>query len=299
MIAFHSDQFELPLPEGHRFPMAKYERLRRRLAANRAIELRVPEPATDSQLLTAHEPDYLARVKEGRLTREEVRRIGFPWSPQMVERSRRSVGATLSAARVALQQGVAVNLAGGTHHAMAGRGQGYCVFNDAGVTIGTLREEGLISRAVVWDCDVHHGNGTAAIFAADEETFTISLHGAKDFPAKKPPSDLDFPLPPGTGDRDYLASLRIAAAALADRPRPDLLIYLAGADPLASDALGSLSLSKGGLLQRDRIVLETAAERRIPVAIAMAGGYSPRIDDIVDVHEATVKLAATFAHPAT
>ena len=295
VLAFHADQFVLPLPPGHRFPMDKYRRLRERLAAAPQITLRTPEPATDADLLTAHTADYVARVIEGRLTSAEVRRIGFPWSPGMVERSRRSVGATLSAARAALCDGAAANLAGGTHHASADRGQGYCVFNDAAVTIGALRRDGLIGRAAVWDCDVHHGNGTAAIFAGDDDVFTISLHGAKDFPAVKPPSDLDLPLAAGTDDRGYLHAVRIAARELAAQPPVDLLIYLAGADPLSTDGLGSLAVSKPGLRQRDRIVFDTARELRLPVAVAMGGGYSPRIDDIVDAHEQTVLLAAEYA----
>ena len=301
MIAYHSDQFELPLPPGHRFPMAKYARLRERLSRAPAIELCVPEPATDDQLLTVHTPDYIARVTEGRLRSDEVRRIGFPWSPGLVERSRRSVGATLSAARVALVDGVAANLAGGTHHASADRGQGYCVFNDAAVTIGTLRAEGLVGRAAVWDCDVHHGNGTAAIFAGADDVMTVSLHGAKDFPAIKPPSTLDLPLARGTDDAGFLHAVRIAAGEITrshwDEGRFDLMVYLAGADPLATDSLGSLAVSKAGLRERDRLVFETAVDLRTPVAVCMGGGYSPRIDDIVDAHAATVLTAARYADP--
>ena len=298
MKAFHSDQFVLPLPPGHRFPMAKYARLRERLSQEPRIRLNVPDAATDAELLTVHDADYHRRVVAGRLTAVEVRRIGFPWSPQMVERSRRSVGATLAAARSALSHGVAANLAGGTHHASADRGQGYCVFNDAAVAIGTLRDEGRIGRAVVWDCDVHHGNGTAMIFADDPATMTVSLHGAKDFPAIKPPSTLDLPLPRGTDDRAYLQALRIASTEILERHRTegpfDLMVYLAGADPLATDTLGSLALTKGGLRRRDRHVMDTAAAMNVPVAICMGGGYSPNIDDIVDAHASTILVATEY-----
>ena len=301
MLAFHSDQFELPLPPGHRFPMAKYERLRRRLEFEASVQLRVPEPATDEQLRLAHCPDYVRRVVDGRLSPTEVRRIGFPWSRKMVERSRRSVGATLGAARAALVDGTAANLAGGTHHASADRGQGYCIFNDAAVTIRTLQAEGQITRAVVWDCDVHHGNGTAAIFAGADDVMTVSLHGAKDFPAIKPPSTLDLPLARGTDDAGFLHAVRIAAGEITrshwDEGRFDLMVYLAGADPLATDSLGSLAVSKAGLRERDRLVFETAVDLRTPVAVCMGGGYSPRIDDIVDAHAATVLTAARYADP--
>lgn len=301
MLAFHSDQFELPLPPGHRFPMAKYERLRRRLEFEASVQLCVPEPATDEQLRLAHCPDYVRRVVDGRLSPTEVRRIGFPWSRKMVERSRRSVGATLGAARAALVDGTAANLAGGTHHASADRGQGYCIFNDAAVTIRTLQAEGQITRAVVWDCDVHHGNGTAAIFAGADDVMTVSLHGAKDFPAIKPPSTLDLPLARGTDDAGFLHAVRIAAGEITrshwDEGRFDLMVYLAGADPLATDSLGSLAVSKAGLRERDRLVFETAVDLRTPVAVCMGGGYSPRIDDIVDAHAATVLTAARYADP--
>ena len=301
MLAFHSDQFELPLPPGHRFPMAKYERLRRRLEFEASVQLCVPEPATDEQLRLAHCPDYVRRVVDGRLSPTEVRRIGFPWSRKMVERSRRSVGATLGAAQAALVDGTAANLAGGTHHASADRGQGYCIFNDAAVTIRTLQAEGQITRAVVWDCDVHHGNGTAAIFAGADDVMTVSLHGAKDFPAIKPPSTLDLPLARGTDDAGFLHAVRIAAGEITrshwDEGRFDLMVYLAGADPLATDSLGSLAVSKAGLRERDRLVFETAVDLRTPVAVCMGGGYSPRIDDIVDAHAATVLTAARYADP--
>ena len=279
--------------------MAKYERLRRRLEQEPSIELRLPEPATDEQLMRAHCPDYVHRVVAGRLSPTEVRRIGFPWSRKMVERSRRSVGATLGAARAALTDGAAANLAGGTHHASSDRGQGYCIFNDAAVTIRTLQADGQITRAVVWDCDVHHGNGTAAIFSGCDDVMTVSLHGAKDFPAVKPPSTLDLPLARGTDDAGFLHAVRLAAAEIKrshwDDGRFDLMIYLAGADPLATDALGSLAVSKLGLRERDRLVLETAIELGTPVAVCMGGGYSPRIDDIVDAHAATVLAAARYA----
>ena len=294
VTAYHSDQFELPLPAEHRFPMAKYEALRRR-AATLPIRLAVPPAASDEQLLRVHTPGYVARVREGRLSPVDVRRIGFPWSPQMVERSRRSVGATLQAAHSALHDGVSANLAGGTHHAGSDRGQGYCVFNDAAVAVRDLQAGGLVRRAVVVDCDVHQGNGTAECFAGDDSVFTLSIHGQKNFPARKHPGDHDVALPPGCGDAEYLRALEESLRVLDRQPAAELMIYTSGADPYADDTLGSLALSKAGLRERDRRVLAWAAGRRVPVAVTMAGGYSPDVEDIVSIHAATLEEAVAAA----
>ena len=220
-----------------------------------------------------------------------MRRIGFPWSPAMVERSRRSAGATIAACRCALASGCGVNLAGGTHHAHAGFGEGFCVFNDAAVAARAMQAEGLARRVLVFDLDVHQGDGTAAIFADDESVFTCSMHGRANFPFRKCASDLDVELVDGTGDATYLATLGVVLPLALGRAHPDLVIYLAGADPYEGDRLGRLSLSKAGLEARDRYVLDTLRDHALPVAIAMAGGYAERIEDVVDIHFATVALA--------
>lgn len=274
--------------------MSKYRLLRQRIVESpdhRDDLLLVPPPATDEQLCLAHDPKYVARVRAGELSEAEIRRIGFPWSPAMVERSRRSSGATLAAARIALTQGIAVNLAGGTHHAMFDAGEGYCVFNDAAVTIRTLVHERAIARAAVIDCDVHQGNGTANILGRDTNAFTFSIHGEKNFPARKTPSHLDIDLPDGTGDEAYLAALQNGLQQVFASGPYDLVIYLAGADPYMGDRLGRLKLSKEGLRQRDQIVLSTCRANNASIAIAMAGGYAPDVNDIVDIHAQTVKEA--------
>lgn len=298
---YYTDHFELPLPATHRFPMDKYRRLRRHVATSdvhRSDVLLVPPAATDEQLLLGHDESYLRRVTTGNLSAQEIRRIGFPWSPKMVERSRRSTGATIAACRAALTDMIAANLAGGTHHATADAGEGYCVFNDAAVAIRTLQSEALIRRACVIDLDVHQGNGTASILAGDSTAITLSMHGAKNFPLRKFAGDLDVPLQDGTGDVEYLDKLGDALGRL-DRLRNDgdfdLAIYLAGADPYAGDRLGRMCLSKSGLAERDRTVLRWCLDRRIPVAIAMSGGYAPDIDEIVEIHGTTLEIASRMS----
>lgn len=298
MHAYYCDQFVLPLPGGHRFPMDKYRLLRERvaaLAATEAIELRVPEPIAINDLLRVHETAYVQRVMTGALEAAEQRRIGFPWSEAMVARSRRSVGGTLAAARDALADGCAVNLAGGTHHAHAAAGRGYCVFNDVVVAIRTLRAAGVLQRALVVDLDVHHGDGTAALCAGDADTFTLSLHSAKNYPAVKPAGDLDRALPDGTGDGDYLRYLDEALETACSRFTPDIVFYLAGADPYRHDRLGRLALSRRGLAARDRRVFDCCERQGWPVAVVMAGGYAERLSDIVDIHLNTVIQAARLA----
>ena len=294
MQAFHSDRYLLPLPVGHRFPRSKYRLLRERVAGLADLEASEAQPVGDADLVRVHDPAYVAAVTSGTLGAAEQRAIGFPWSEGMVERSRRSVGATVAAARAALAEGVAANLAGGTHHASASRGSGYCVFNDVAVASRILQAELARLRIVVVDLDVHQGDGTAAIFAADPSVFTISLHGAKNFPFRKAASDLDVALPDGCGDADYLSALEHALGVLGAEhgARPfGLAFYLAGADPHEGDRLGRLKLSRAGLLARDRRVLALLGELRIPVALTMAGGYGHDLDVTVAIQAATIEAA--------
>jgi acetoin utilization deacetylase AcuC-like enzyme len=301
MKIFYCDQFVLPLPDGHRFPMAKYGLLRRRVAESRLAEvhqLLVPKAADDGQLMLVHTREYVEKVRDGRLSYAEIRRIGFPWSPQMVERSRRSVGGTIAAARSALEDGTAVNLAGGTHHAFADRGEGFCVFNDAAVATRVVQSEKLADRILIIDCDVHQGNGTAAIFSADPAVFTYSLHGADNFPFHKIASDLDAALPNGTTGADYLTALEAGLDIALRQARADLAIYLAGADPYVNDRYGKLALTFDDLAARDRQVFEHCRAAGIPVATVMSGGYARRISDIVEIHYRTVSIAAEYVRPS-
>jgi acetoin utilization deacetylase AcuC-like enzyme len=295
---FYSDIFVLPLPEGHRFPIQKYTLLRQRIMSDGLVggeDLQVPEPASLEQLLLVHHADYLARVFQGYLSEKEVRRIGFPWSPQMVERSRRSVGGTISACRAALEDGISANLAGGTHHAYPDHGEGYCVFNDVAIAARAVQAEGLVRRVLILDCDVHQGNGTAAIFSNDPCVFTFSIHGEKNFPFLKERSDLDIALPDETSDRAYIEALKTGIRASIDRAETGLVIYLAGADPFMGDRLGRLALTKQGLAERDKLVFEACRAAGLPVAITMAGGYARQIEDTVDIHFQTIKAALEHA----
>ena len=291
MLIFASDHFVLPLPSGHRFPMPKYARLRERVSRIASDALRVAPPASDDELLRAHDRDYVHAVCSGSLDARALRRIGLPWSPAMVERARRSAGATLAACRSALAHGAGVSLAGGTHHAHRGYGEGFCVFNDAAVAIRALQAEGAIERALIVDLDVHQGDGTAEILHADARVHTLSLHGRNNFPFRKFASTQDVEFDDGTGDEAYLATLAIALPLAVQRSRADLSIYLAGADPFEGDRLGRLALTKDGLAKRDAFVLDALRAARIPVAIVMAGGYAEDIDDVVDIHVATVTAA--------
>ena len=301
MKAFYSDHFVLPLPEGHRFPMGKYSMLREKVLACQLIPpeyLVIPEAASDEQILRVHSETYLERVKTGTLSEREIRRIGFPWSPEMVERSRRSVGGTIQACRAALGDSISANLAGGTHHAYPDHGEGFCVFNDSAVAARAMQAEGRCGRVVILDCDVHQGNGTAAIFAGDPTVFTFSIHGAKNFPFHKEQSDLDVALEDGTGDEAYLDALHLGARQALDRYNPDLAIYLAGADPFYQDRLGRLDLSKAGLAERDRVVFDLCRSAGLPVAVVMAGGYARVVEDTVDIHLQTIRLAVQVANGA-
>ena len=294
MQLFYTDIFVLPLPAGHRFPMEKYARLRAALLASgefAASDLSLPPAASDEQLARAHDPAYIRQVVLGQLSAQAQKAIGFPWSPGMVERSRRSAGATIAACRAALADGVAANLAGGTHHAFHDRGEGFCVFNDAAVAARAMQAEGLVERILIVDCDVHQGNGTASILRGDASVFTFSIHAARNFPFTKESSDLDIELPDGCCDAAYLLQLDDGLATAFDLARPQLVIYLAGADPYADDRLGRLALSMAGLAERDRRLFTRCRQSGVPVALAMAGGYARQIDDTVAIHATTIRLA--------
>ncbi|AEG93562.1 histone deacetylase family protein [Ramlibacter tataouinensis] len=300
MQVFYATQFVLPLPPGHRFPMAKYQLLRDRLADELpGIRLAQALPASDGELALAHTPGYIQAISDGSVDPRIQREIGFPWSPAMAERARRSVGATISACRAAFQDGVAANIAGGTHHAYADKGGGFCVFNDAAVASRLMQAEWGRQRAkplrvAIVDLDVHQGNGTARIFHGDPTVFTLSLHGQKNFPFRKEPSDLDVDLPDGCGDDEYLSALEGALDELDRRFDPGLVIYLAGADPHEGDRLGRLKLTWDGLEARDRRVFDWAWQRGVPLAFAMAGGYGTRIEDTVQVQVNTFRVAVQY-----
>jgi len=305
MQAFHSDAHSLALPPGHSFPASKYRLLREHFEAEPGLLRMAPAPAaSEAELCLVHTPEYVVAVLQGELSPAQQREIGFPWSPSMAARSRHSVGASIAAARAALAEGVAANMAGGTHHAFADRGSGYCVFNDVAVAARLMQQEWRARagpeepalRVLVIDLDVHQGNGTAAIFEGDDSVFTFSMHGAKNFPARKECSDLDVELPDGCSDEPYLQALdhaleEIWARHAAAGVLPGLSFYLAGADPHEGDRLGRLKLSSAGLLERDRRVLSALRERGIPVALSMAGGYGHDIATTVAVQANTLNEA--------
>ena len=275
--------------------MRKYSLLRESVAANLPLVSFEEAPhTTDGVLALAHHPNYIHRVSSGALTESEQKQIGFPWSPEMVERSRRSTGATIAACRAAIEEGVAVNLAGGTHHAHANYGQGFCVFNDAAVAARLMQAERRVSRVAIVDLDVHQGDGTAAILARDDSVFTLSMHGERNYPFTKASSDLDVALPDGTGDAEYLAQLSSALKQMFERFSPQLLIFLAGADPYEGDRLGRLSVSMEGMAARDTAVMQAAREYGLPVAISMAGGYGRTIEETVAVHTQTIRIAFDY-----
>jgi len=298
MKIFYSDQFTFALPEGHRFPAQKYALLRQAVVAADLVmpaDLIASPAATDEQIGYAHDEAYLRRLVAGDLTAQEIRRIGLPWSPELVDRSRRTSGGTIAACRAALREGIAVNLAGGTHHAFRDHGQGYCLFNDAIIAIRTMQAEGRISRAVVLDCDVHQGNGTAALAAGDPTIFTFSIHNEQNFPLFKEASDLDIGLDDGAGDHDYLAALEGGVCQALEQARPDLVLYLAGADPYEGDLLGRFVLTKDGLARRDRFVLGHCCAAGLPTTVVLAGGYARDVRDTVELHLQTVRIAAEMA----
>jgi len=297
MKAFYSDHFVLPLPEGHRFPMAKYSMLREELVQElSAVQMFEAPVATEGELALAHAPDYVQAVKSGTLSSEALREIGFPWTPAMAERSVRSAGASIAAGRAALKEGISGNLAGGTHHASANQGGGFCVFNDIAVTARVLQMEHFRQtkktlQVLVVDLDVHQGNGTASIFANDPSVFTLSLHGEKNFPFRKVPSDLDVGLPDGCTDGPYLEALGRALIEMSERFKPEFLIYLAGADAHEGDRLGRLKLTEAGMAARDQRVFDWALASNIPMIICMGGGYGHDLRSTVAVQMNTWRLA--------
>jgi acetoin utilization deacetylase AcuC-like enzyme len=272
--------------------------LRQAVEAARLVppgDLITPEPATDEQILRAHDPDYLHRVVDGQLAPKEIRRIGLPWSPELVTRARYSVGGTIAACRAALADGIAVNLAGGTHHAFRDMGQGYCIFNDSVIAARTMQVEGRVRRVVILDCDVHQGNGTAAIVRDDPSIFTFSIHNRDNFPLHKEQSDLDVGLEDETGDEVYLSALEVGVRKALEQAEAGLAIFLAGADPYEDDLLGRLALTKEGLARRDLRVLELCRDAVLPVIIVLAGGYGRRVEDTVDIHLQTLRITASLA----
>ena len=298
LTVWSSARYTFPLPVGHRFPVAKYAMLRDRVMAEGIVppeRVLDPDGVTDPVLLLVHTEDYVRRFVGGALGDAEVRTLGFPWSPELVERSRRAVGGTIAAAAHALGHGIAMNLAGGTHHAFADHGEGFCVFNDVAIAIRSLQANGRIRRAVVIDLDVHQGNGTHAIFAGDADVFTFSMHGSRNYPFHKVAGTVDVELEDGAGDDVYLDLLATTLPRVLAEAQPDLVFFIAGADPHEGDRLGRLKLSFDGLARRDSYVLERCREVGLPVAITIGGGYGVDIADTVAVHATTARIAASMS----
>lgn len=293
MRVFYSEEFNLALPERHRFPATKYDRLRRMLideAILRPDQLRPSPLANDEALLRAHDPAYIRAIEEGAIAPALMRRIGFPWSPALARRARLSVGGSIAAARAALEDGISGQLAGGTHHAHRDFGAGYCIYNDFACAALALIAERRVRRVAIIDLDVHQGDGNAAILGPREDVFVLSLHGEKNFPFRKVASDLDIALPDATGDADYLAALHDALPAVFAFA-PDIILYQAGVDPLAQDRLGRLALTHGGLRARDERVLSECRARGLPVAMAIGGGYADPIEESVRAYANTYRAA--------
>jgi acetoin utilization deacetylase AcuC-like enzyme len=294
MHAFYSDRYVIALPEGHQFPIIKYAMIRRRLEDEKALmpaQISEPRPAGREEILLVHTADYYDRLVAGCLSEREIRRLGLPWSEALVGRSLLSVAGTIEAARAALSEGVAANLGGGTHHAFRDHGEGFCVLNDIAIAICALRAEGLIRRAAVVDCDVHQGNGTAAIFADDPEVFTLSLHGEKNYPLLKQQSTVDVALADGTEDQEYLSLLSRHLAVVLDRFRPEIVFYQSGVDPYCDDRLGRLALTLDGLKRRDSMVFDECRARALPCVITLGGGYARKVSDTVEAHCNTIRAA--------
>jgi acetoin utilization deacetylase AcuC-like enzyme len=292
MRAFAHDLFSYPLPEGHRFPLDKYRLVRESAERLDGVRVLDAEAATWEQLRRSHSDDWLVRVRDGRLERREQLALGLPWSPELVERSRRSTGATLMAARAALEEGVAANLGGGTHHAFADAGRGFCVFNDVVTALRDLRAEGRVRRVLVVDVDVHQGDGTHSLLAGDAEAFTLSVNGWRNYPFRRVPGDLEVDLPDGTGDERYLEELGAALPEALRRARPELCFVLAGADPYEGDRLGRLALTKRGRRDRDVLVRDALAAAGVPVCLTLAGGYAKDIRDTVEINVNTLGVFA-------
>ncbi|HSR52715.1 MAG TPA: histone deacetylase [Acidobacteriota bacterium] len=279
--------YSIPLPEGHPFPIDKFTALHEILVREGVIcwqDVVGPEEVSWKDLKRVHSREYLSKLRDGKLTPQEQRRMGLPWTPGLVRRSRLAVQGTINAARFALEDGLGANLAGGTHHAFADRGEGFCVLNDVAVAIRVLRRQGLIRRVLVVDLDVHQGNGTAAIFKDDPEVYTFSAHGAKNFPFRKEESSYDLPLPDGMEDGDYLSETEAALHLVFEASRPDLIFYLAGVDPVAGDRFGRLNLTRRGLHERDRLVLQFTWRTGIPTVLLLSGGYAKTPWHTADLH---------------
>jgi acetoin utilization deacetylase AcuC-like enzyme len=297
MKVFYADTVPLSLPEGHRFPAPKYPQLRQRVFDSGLFspdDLVEAQPASKEQLLLVHTPEYVDKVFTGGLSEREQRRIGLPWSPELLDRSRRAVGGAIAACRCALEEGSGVYLGGGTHHAYPDHGEGYCVFNDVAVAVRVLQKEQKGIKIVIADCDVHQGNGTAFIFSGDPDVFAFSVHGEKNFPFHKEKSSLDIALPDGSGDEAFLKAVEQGLTEALEHSSTDLAIYIAGADPYSGDRLGRLGMSKDGLKQRDELVFKRCRDTRLPVAVVMGGGYAKNIEDVVDIHLQTVNQASRY-----
>jgi acetoin utilization deacetylase AcuC-like enzyme len=292
------DRFRFPLPPHHRFPIEKYGRLRDRVVADGLAapgEVHEAPPVAWSRLEAVHGREWTVRLRTGELTVREQRALGLPWSPELVERARRSTAGTVAAARHAVRHRLGVNLGGGTHHAGRGWARGYCLFNDVAVALEVLRADGLADRALIVDCDVHQGDGTADLLGPDPDAFTLSLHGARNYPFERIPSDLDVDLASGVGDERYLGELAAALDFALPRARADVAFYLAGADPWEGDRLGRLALTKPGLLRRDELVLDRLLASGAAVCVVLAGGYADDVQDTVDINAATVRAVAERA----
>ena len=294
MKIYYTDTFPIPLPENHSFPKSKYYLLRRQIEGSQiapSVDLKIPRPVTYEEIIRAHDPTYIHRLQNGELSAKEIRRVGLPWSPEIVRRARYSAGATVEACRAAVAEGIAVNLGGGTHHAFSDHGQGYCWLNDSVIASRAMQSERLAGKIWVIDCDVHQGNGTAAIVKNDPTIFTFSVHGKNNFPYHKETSDLDIALADGTDDAAYLNAIEKGLAACMQNFKADFAIYLAGADPYKDDRFGRLAITKEGLAQRDRLVLRHLYKAGLPTAVTMAGGYARRVQDTVDIHFKSVLAA--------
>jgi acetoin utilization deacetylase AcuC-like enzyme len=290
MRAFAHDVYTYPLPEGHRFPLAKYRLVREAAEGLAGVHVHPADAASWDELRRTHSDDWLRRVRDGRLERREELALGLPWSEALVERARRATGATLAAARAALEDGVAANLGGGTHHSFADAGRGFCVFNDVVTALRVLRAERLVTRVLVVDVDVHQGDGTHALLAGDAAAFTLSVNGFRNYPFRRVPGDLDVDLPDGTTDDVYLTALADALPGVLGRARPELCFVLAGADPFEGDRLGRLALTKRGLEERDALVRDTLAAAGVPICVTLAGGYAEDIRDTVDINVSTLRV---------
>ncbi|MDQ3129762.1 MAG: histone deacetylase [Acidobacteriota bacterium] len=288
---FYSPHYYADIGENHVFPIRKFELVRDKLLAEGSLqlsEIAEPQPAQIEDILLVHTEDYITRLRDGALTRQEIRKLGLPWSKALVRRSFTAISGTINAAKYALENGVASNLAGGTHHAFPDRGEGFCVLNDVAVAIRVLQKDNLAKRFLIVDCDVHQGNGTAFIFKDEPEVFTFSMHGAKNYPLFKETSNLDLELPDKTSDKEYLETLEQALPRIFLH-NPDIIFYLGGADPYENDKLGRLGLSIEGLRRRDETVLEFVKEHHTPIVTTMSGGYALDINDTVEIHCNTIR----------